>query len=111
MGPETFDHFTATFLFWAMLVVGGAGNNWGAVAGALTIWGLWTIALQINGYDLPGIIKTRIFFLRDFLIGLIIVLILLLRPQGLIPEQRRVSAWLDRRVRRMRGQAALGSEG
>jgi branched-chain amino acid transport system permease protein len=111
VGPETFDHFTATFLFWAMLVVGGAGNNWGAVAGALTIWGLWTIALQINGYDLPGIIKTRIFFLRDFLIGLIIVLILLLRPQGLIPEQRRVSAWLDRRVRRMRGQAALGSEG
>lgn len=100
VGPETFDHFFATFLFWAMLVVGGSGNNWGAIVGAFVVWGVWTISLQLNGYDLPGVLQVRIFFIRDLLIGSTIVLFLLLRPQGLIPEQRRVSSWLDRRLRR-----------
>lgn len=99
VGPETFDHFFATFLFWAMLIVGGSGNNWGAIVGAFVVWGVWTISLQLNGYDLPGVLQVRIFFIRDLLIGVTIVLFLLLRPQGLVPEQRRVSSWLDRRVR------------
>ena len=99
VGPETFDHFFATFLFWAMLIVGGSGNNWGAIVSAFVVWGVWTISLQLNGYDLPGVLQVRIFFIRDLLIGLTIVLFLLLRPQGLVPEQRRVSSWLDRRVR------------
>ncbi len=99
VAPETFDHFFATFLFWAMLVVGGSGNNWGAIVGAFVVWGVWTISLQLNGYDLPSIIQVRIFFIRDLLIGTTIVLFLLLRPQGLVPEQRRVSSWLDRRLR------------
>jgi branched-chain amino acid transport system permease protein len=100
LGPETFDHFFATFLFWAMLIAGGSGNNKGAIAGAFFIWGIWTITLQINGYDLPDALRSRIFFLRDFTIGALIVIILLLRPQGLFPEERRVSLWLDRRIRR-----------
>lgn len=99
VSPDTFDHFFATFLFWAMLIVGGSGNNWGAIVGAFVVWGVWTISLQLNGYDLPGILQVRIFFIRDLLIGSTIVLFLLLRPQGLVPEQRRVSSWLDRRVR------------
>jgi hypothetical protein len=32
IGPDSFTHFFATFLFWAMLIVGGSGSNWGAVA-------------------------------------------------------------------------------
>ncbi len=102
VGPETFDHFFATFLFWAMLIIGGSGNNRGAVAGAFFVWGIYTIALQLNGYDLPAVLKTRIFFIRDFLIGAMLVLILLLRPQGMFPEERRVSIWLDRRMRQLR---------
>jgi branched-chain amino acid transport system permease protein len=83
-----------------MLIIGGSGNNWGALAGAFFVWGIWTISLQLNGYDMPGAIQTRIFFIRDFLIGAMLVLTLLIRPQGLIPEERRVSIWLDRRMRR-----------
>lgn len=101
VGPETFDHFFATFLFWAMLIVGGSGNNKGAVVGAFVIWGIWTIALQLNGYDLPLAIQSRIFFIRDFLIGVLIVVVLLVRPRGLVPEVRRVSIWLDRQMRRL----------
>lgn len=96
--PDTFTHFFGTFIFWAMLIVGGSGNNWGAVAGAFIVWGIWSIALQIQGYDLPDLIQSRIFAMRDFLIGLIIIIVLLFNPRGLLPEQVRVSRWLDRRV-------------
>ena len=102
IGPTTFEHFFATFLIWAMLIVGGSGNNWGAIAGAYVVWGLWTTTLQLNGYDLPDILRSRIFFMRDFLVGALIVIVLLLRPQGLVPEERRVSSWLDRQMRHQR---------
>jgi branched-chain amino acid transport system permease protein len=106
VAPDVFDHFFGTFLFWAMLIIGGSGNNWGALAGAFFVWGIWTIALQLNGYDkilgveMPEALRIRIFFIRDFLIGSMLILVLLFRPQGLIPEERRVSIWLDRRMRR-----------
>jgi len=102
IGPDSFSHFFATFLFWAMLIVGGSGNNWGAVAGVFFVWGIWNISLQLNGYDMPGPLQTRVFYIRDFLIGTMLVLVLLLRPQGLLPEERRVSMWVDRRMRRLK---------
>ena len=30
-----------TFQVWAMLIVGGSGNNRGAILGAVLVWGLW----------------------------------------------------------------------
>lgn len=102
ISPDTFTHFFGTFLIWTMLIVGGAGNNAGAILGAYMIWGLWSVTLQIQGYDLPDFLRTRLFYIRDFLLGSIIVAVLLLRPQGLLPEQPRVSRWLERRVARLR---------
>lgn len=104
VSPETFSPFFATFLIWVMLIVGGSGNNRGAILGAYIVWGIWTISLQLQGYDLPEFIKGRIFFIRDFFIGALIVGVLLLRPQGLLPEERRVSIWLERQIARLRRQ-------
>jgi branched-chain amino acid transport system permease protein len=103
ISPDTFTHFFGTFIFWAMLMVGGSGNNKGAILGAYMVWGLWTITLQIQGYDIPTAISGRIFFIRDFMLGALIVIVLLLRPQGLMPEERRVSIWVERHTRRRRG--------
>ena len=102
VGPTGFEHFFATFIFWAMLIAGGSGNNRGAVAGAFFVWGIWTITRQVSTYDLPEALSIRIFFIRNFIIGALIVSVLLLRPRGLISEERRVSIWLDRRMRRLR---------
>lgn len=99
ISPDTFSHFFATFIFWLMIMVGGSGNNKGAILGAYIVWGFWVTTLQIQGYDLPEIIDLRIFFIRDFLLGALIVIVLLLRPQGLMPEERRVSIWAERHVR------------
>ena len=110
ISPEGFSHFFGTFLFWVMLIVGGSGNSRGAVLGAYIVWGFWIISLQLQGYTperpgplgfaIPSVLQNRIFFIRDFLIGTLIVGVLLLRPQGLLPEERRVSIWVERRVRR-----------
>jgi branched-chain amino acid transport system permease protein len=100
VSPDTFTHFFATFIFWVMLMVGGSGNNKGAMVGAYIVWGFWTITTLLQTYDLPAAVETRIPFMRDFGIGVLIVVVLLLRPQGLLPEQRRVSIWVDREFRR-----------
>jgi branched-chain amino acid transport system permease protein len=103
VSPDTFTHFFGTFIFWAMLIVGGSGNNKGAILGAYVVWGFWTITLQVQGYPLPTVISSRIFFIRDFLLGSLIVTVLLLRPQGLLPEERRVSIWVERQAKRLGG--------
>ena len=101
ISPDTFNPFFATFLFWAMLIVGGSGNNKGAILGAYVVYGFYFLSFQLQGYDLPGFLtSTRIAALRDMLIGALIVSVLLLRPRGLVPEERQVSVWLTRRARR-----------
>lgn len=109
LSPETFTHFFGTFIFWAMLVIGGSGSTAGAIVGAYVIWALWSITLQIQGYDLPVAIQSRIIYVREFSIGALIVFVLLARPGGLLPERARVSRWLDRRMARM-GNALRGGE-
>jgi branched-chain amino acid transport system permease protein len=113
VSPDTFTHFFGTFIFWVMLMVGGSGNNKGAILGAYVVWGFWTITLQLQGYTpdhpgplgfaLPDAVQSRIFFIRDFLLGTLIVVVLLLRPQGLLPEERRVSIWVERHAKRVGG--------
>ena len=107
ISPDTFTPFFATFLFWAMVIVGGSGNNKGAILGAYMVYGFYFLSVQIQGYDLPAFLSTtRISALTDVLIGSLIVAVLLLRPQGLMPEERRVSIWLERQTRRLaRGRA------
>ncbi|ACZ39577.1 branched-chain amino acid ABC transporter permease [Sphaerobacter thermophilus] len=106
ISPETFTHFFGTFIIWAMLVLGGSGNNVGAVVGTFVVWGFWSITLQIQSFKLPVFIVDRISFFRDFIIGALIVVVLLAGPKGLVPERARVSRWLDSRVRELRRQEA-----
>lgn len=101
ISPETFTHFFGTFLIWTMLIVGGSGNNKGAILGTYVVWGFWQMTDLIQGYHLPGIIDSRIAYFRDLTLGTLIVIVLLVRPQGLLPEERRVSIWVDRHVRRL----------
>jgi branched-chain amino acid transport system permease protein len=80
-----------TFQAWAMLIVGGAGNNRGALLGTLVVWAIWTLA---------GIVVTKLVApshaaqgaaVQVILIGAALVAVLLLRPRGLIGEEAVVS--------------------
>ena len=74
------------------------------------VWGFWNITLLLQGYDMPGIIATRIPFIRELIVGILILLVLLLRPQGLMPEVRRVSIWVERYTKRAAGLAQEPAE-
>lgn len=110
LSPDAFTHLFGTFIFWAMLMVGGSGNSKGAIAGAYVVWGLWTISLQMQGYELGDIIESRMSYIRGLLLGGAIVGVLLIRPLGLLPQERRVSAWVERRVKKERSAAAPPAE-
>jgi branched-chain amino acid transport system permease protein len=85
ISPEAFDPLFATFIVWVMLIAGGSGNNRGAMLGALVIWGVWS-GTELVTSSLPEQMVTQMGALRVFLIGLLLQVILLLRPQGILAE-------------------------
>ncbi|RVT84281.1 branched-chain amino acid ABC transporter permease [Rhodobacteraceae bacterium CCMM004] len=76
-----------TFQIWAMLIVGGAGNNRGAVAGTFLIWGAWTASGWALARFAPVEAQLYTGSVQFILIGLVIVGMLLWRPEGLFPER------------------------
>lgn len=80
-----------TFQIWAMLIVGGAGNNKGAIAGAFLIWAAWTASGWGLSRFAPLELQLYTGSIQFILIGLVIVGMLLWRPQGLFPEKLVVS--------------------
>jgi len=106
-----YSHFNplfATFIVWVMLMLGGSGNNRGAILGAFIIWGVWsgtaflTEALEPTLRAISDTLPDRSAYLRWLLVALLLAAIVLYRPQGLLKEETIVSRHLLRR----RGAAA-----
>jgi branched-chain amino acid transport system permease protein len=77
-----------TFVIWAMVVVGGRGNVWGIVLGTIVIQAFYTGTRFLTG--LFGVEADTMAALRLVVIGLLIVVVTMFRPQGLLPERRRI---------------------
>lgn len=78
-----------TFLVVAMVLLGGSGNHRGVLVGAITMTLLEHLT-RPSFYAILGIqadLPFDINYLRYILIGLMIILILMFRPQGLFPER------------------------
>ncbi len=84
--PESSDPMIATFLVWVMLILGGSGNNRGAILGALLVWAIWSATEFITQNLLPGEYAITAAYFRMFLIGFVLQVILILRPEGILPE-------------------------
>jgi branched-chain amino acid transport system permease protein len=80
-----------TFQVWAMLIVGGSGNNRGAVLGAIVVWGLWSLSGFAISVLFPPGQQARAAALQIVAIGVMLAVILLLRPRGLLGEEKTVS--------------------
>jgi branched-chain amino acid transport system permease protein len=90
IAPEDFLPIL-TFQLWTMLIVGGAGNNRGAILGAFIVWALWTLAGGVLREAIPIQHQARAATLQVVVIGLLLAAILLLRPRGLLGEETVVS--------------------
>lgn len=86
ISPEAFQPEFATFIVWVMLIAGGSGNTRGAIIGALVIWGIWS-GTELLTNRLPAVWITRASPLRLLLIGILLQVILLMRPEGILPER------------------------
>jgi branched-chain amino acid transport system permease protein len=86
IAPEDFLPIL-TFQLWAMLIVGGSGNNRGAILGAYLVWGFWAV----SGGALRGMVpqdqQARAAALQVVLIGVLIAGMLVWRPRGLIGQK------------------------
>ena len=100
--PDQFG-FTVSFTVLAMVVLGGMGNTWGVMLGAFIIYELQSQGLhQLDAFakslNLPSVSLgpvtidvSSINFInfQGLLYGLALVLMMLLRPEGLFPSRRR----------------------
>ncbi|NBT33320.1 MAG: branched-chain amino acid ABC transporter permease, partial [Rhodobacteraceae bacterium] len=99
LNPGTYQPLRFTFLIWVMVIVGGSGNNWGAVLGALLIGWLYLI-VEALGPNLMTILTSGLSEgpLKDHLIdsgsqmrlllmGLLLLVVLRFNPRGLLPEK------------------------
>jgi branched-chain amino acid transport system permease protein len=98
--PGTYVPLTFTFLIWVMVIVGGSGNNWGAVLGGFLIWWLWNMgeplggalmgaltAGMADGSPLKEHLLDSVAHMRLLTVGVILLLVLRFSPRGLIPER------------------------
>ena len=83
-----------TFQVWAMLIVGGSGNNKGAILGAVLVWGIWAASAAAVSAIFPPGEQARAAALQIVMIGVALCAILLLRPRGILGEERVVSRHL-----------------
>ena len=98
--PAGYLPINHTFLIWVMVIVGGAGNSYGALFGAVFIYLIWSlsdpvshwlfdnISVLLNQFGWPAIpdVDSRASQMRVFVLGLVITLALRFAPRGLIPE-------------------------
>ena len=82
---------TLTFQVWAMLIVGGSGNNRGAILGAVVVWAIWAGSGALISALFPPAEQARAAALQIVVIGVALCAVLLLRPRGIMGEDRIVS--------------------
>ncbi len=99
--PTSYIPLRYTFLIWVMVILGGSGNNWGAVLGGFVIWFVWIqaepvgLALMsgLTGFLPEGnVVREHMVeaapHMRLFLMGLILLVVMRYAPRGLLPERR-----------------------
>jgi len=102
--PGTYNPLRFTFLIWVMVIVGGSGNNLGAVLGGFIIWFAWVQAEPAGGWIVSQITAdmdpaTPLYqHLQDiaapfrlFVMGLVLLVVLRFSPKGILPEKIRHS--------------------
>ena len=100
--PGSYRPMRYTFLIWVMVIIGGSGNNFGAILGGFAVWFLWIeaapIALFLINFFTSGLEETNVFrihllnsipYFRYLMMGIGLLLIMRYRPKGILPEKIR----------------------
>jgi branched-chain amino acid transport system permease protein len=99
--PGAYQPLRFTFLIWVMVIAGGSGNNWGSVLGGFLILFFWMEAEPFGVWLLEHLtahlgpdsplrqhLTDNAQQMRLVMMGLLLLLVMRFRPNGLIPERR-----------------------
>ena len=101
--PSSYQPLRYTFLIWIMVIIGGSGNNHGAIIGGFAIWFFWIQAEPIGIFlielitiflsdqnEMKLYLLNHAAYMRLLLMGLILILALRFFPRGIIEEEKRL---------------------
>ena len=78
-----------TFSIWVMVIVGGAGNLKGSIAGAFLVYGLEWSSVQLKDLA-PDALSPSIPYIRLMIVGALLIVLIIYRPEGILREKKRV---------------------
>ncbi len=101
--PSSYQPLRYTFLIWIMVIIGGSGNNHGAIIGGFAIWFFWIQAEPIGIFlielitiflsdqnEMKSYLLNHAAYMRLLLMGLVLILALRFFPKGIIEEEKRL---------------------
>src|SRR6059036_33413 len=100
---------TVTFSVWVMVIVGGSGNNRGAIVGGFLIYGLEWLSVQLKDY-VPIALATGLPILRSVLIAGGVAAVVTAVLVVVLGRDRPTSIWgriLEKALRRGWGRSAV----
>ena len=98
--PSSYQPLRYTFLIWVMVLLGGTGNNYGAILGGFVVWYIWiqsapfalfvinsfTFHLEeTNSFKIH--LQNSVPYFRYLMMGLGLLFVMRYRPEGLLPEK------------------------
>jgi len=86
ISPEIFSPMIAIFI-WMSVILGGAGNNKGLLIGAGIVMGILE-GTRFLGDVFRDVDAETLAAVRIILIGVLLILIIRFRPQGILPERK-----------------------
>jgi len=75
-----------TYWPWLMLILGGPGNNAGTFLGTASIIALRRVII-VYKFQIQSFVFFPITFLEDLILGTLLIVVMIFRPSGLIPEK------------------------
>jgi branched-chain amino acid transport system permease protein len=96
IAPDLIRPILTVYIFLA-LTAGGTGNNFGALLGGYGVV-LLLESVRFLGPLFPGLDGARIGAVREIIVGVLLIVALRLRPQGLLPEPLTRAVTLRRRA-------------
>ena len=78
-----------TFQVWVMLIVGGSGSNKGAIIGSIVVWAIWAGSGALTSALFSPEQQARAASLQIVAIGVMLCIILLVRPGGILGDMPR----------------------
>ena len=75
-----------SLLVWLALILGGSGNNRGALLGSAVLLGLLEASRFFKDV-IPFLTGARLAAVQQILVGVVLVVLMIRRPEGLLPEK------------------------